>query len=357
MNFAVIGINHKTAPVDIREKFYLTRIEQELFLSEIRNHPAVTECFVLSTCNRTEVYLNSIEKTIDAHAFIKLIADIKNVKLDLTYRKHLYVHYDNKMIKHLFDVASSLDSLVLGEKQIIGQVKHAVEDAKEMGLLGKPFNILSNLAIRCGKKAQTETQINYGGSSVSWAAITLAQEIFGSLANKAALIIGAGKMGELTVEQISQKGFRKLYLMNRTHETAESLAEKYKGEAVAFSDIKEVLQDVDFVICSAGAPHYILEKSTIEKIMVKRDRKLVLIDISVPRNIDPKVAAVKGAFLYEIDDLEKVVNKSMTVRQSAIAQVNAIVEIKINEFHVKMDKLKTSPHSDYYQPADKTRQA
>ncbi len=349
----IIGINHKTAPIEIREKFFLNITQQDLLLSELKSNPEVSEAFVLSTCNRTEVYLKRVDQSTDMSFVIPLLAKIKKTPLDSDYQKHLYVYHAQEAIEHLMRVATGLDSLVLGEKQIIGQVKASIERARALTMLSKYFNLLTNSAIRAGKKAQTETDISCGGSSVSWAAINMAEQELGTLQNKSILIIGAGKMGALALAQIHAKGASKIYLMNRTGEKAEALAQKFSGIPVSFMDTKEVLTQVDICICSAGAPHYILDKNMLTPIMAQREgRKLLLMDISMPRNIDPQTSTVDGVSLFTIDDLDKVVGDNMRRRQSAVSQVEAIIAQKIAEFHLKLKKLQDSNSSDFFEPAE-----
>lgn len=349
----IVGLNHKTAPIEIREKFYLNPLQQDLLLSELKANPSVAEAFVLSTCNRIEVYIKRVDENSDMDFVIPLIAKIKKTAFDVDPQKYLYTYKNDQAVDHLMRVATGIDSLVLGEKQILGQVKTAVERARTHTILSKYFNILTNVAIRAGKKAQNETDISCGGSSISWAAINMAEEHLNTLQGKSILIIGAGKMGELALAQIHSKGASKIYLMNRTGEKAEVLAQKFSGIPVSFMDIKETLLDVDICICSVGAPHYILDKDMIESIMAKREsRKLLLMDISMPRNIDPHAAAVPGVCLFTIDDLDKVVGENMKKRQSAVAQVEAIITQKIEEFHDKWKKLQNRSDSDFFEPAD-----
>jgi glutamyl-tRNA reductase len=337
MNFYNFGVNHKTAPIEIREKVYLSPIEQELLLSELKSNPSILEAFVLSTCNRTEVYLNVIDEFIPFDYVHRLIAGIKKIPDFIALRSYFYAHHQRDAVEHLFRVTAGLDSMMLGERQILGQVKESVERARKSGMFSRKFNILSNLAIRAGKKAQTETQISFGGSSVSWAGIVKAEEMLGTLTDKSILIIGTGKMGELAVGQIQNKGFKKLYLMNRTEANAKAVAKKYSGEAVSFLDMKDVLTQVDVCICSVGAPHYILEKSTMQKIMpIRQNRPIVLIDLSMPRNIDPASAEVEGVQLFEIDDLKEVVDSSMKIRQDAVPEVLEIINGKVAEFYEKI---------------------
>lgn len=339
-NFLVVGINHKTAPIGIREKFFLTHNEQDVFLSDLKCNPSVIEGFVISTCNRTEIYANVLSDSNYTDQFIQLITKIKKLPASTEGHKHFYTYTHKDAIAHLLRVICGLDSLVIGEKQILGQLKETLERAQERGLFNKSFNILSNIAIRTGKKAQSETDISYGGSSISWAALVKAEKLLGSLKDRSMLIIGAGKMGELALEQVVNKGIKDLYLMNRTGEKAEELAAKYNAIPASFMDIKEILTSVDACICSVGAPHYILEKATVEKIMsLRQGRPLTLIDISMPRNIDPTVSQIPSVFLSHIDDLEEVVEETMRKRQAAIGVVEEIIRAKLSEFYGKLEKL------------------
>ena len=349
MNTSVVGISHKTAPIEIREKFFCNETHQELFLSELKSSPSVTEALILSTCNRTEIYANALSGKDDAESLLGRLFEMKGLPRSSELRKHFYVHEGQEAVNHFLRVAAGLESLVLGERQILGQVKNAVELSRKKGMIGQHFNILSNTAIRAGKKAHSETAISYGGGSLSWAAVAMAEQVFKSLKDKSVLIIGAGKMGELAGDQISKKGVKELFVMNRTESCAFELAKRFSGEAVSFGDIKEILGRVDVCFCSVGAPHYILDKSTVSKIIAAREeRKLLFIDISMPRNIDPEIAGVPGVLLYFIDDLDRIVKDTMKKRKEAVADVEAIIKRKISEFDSKIKKLAANPGSDFY---------
>ncbi|OGX27847.1 MAG: glutamyl-tRNA reductase [Omnitrophica WOR_2 bacterium RIFCSPHIGHO2_01_FULL_48_9] len=344
MNLIVVGLNHKTAPIDIREKFFLSSLEQDLLLSELRSNPSVVEAFTISTCNRTEVYVNGLSTEMFFDFIIRLICSVKRLNFTKDFHKYFYILNEQETVRHLLRVTSGLDSLVIGEKQILGQIKSAFEKAQEKTMFGKDFNILSNIAIRAGKKAQSETDISYGGSSVSWAAMVHAEKTLGTLEDKSVLIIGAGKMSELAVGQINSKGVKKIYLMNRTQEKAQNLSEKYSCIPSAFSEIKEILAEVDICICSVGAPHYILDRELVAKVLAHRqERRLIFIDISMPRNIDPQVATLDNVSLSHIDDLEKVVAETMRIRQAAIGKVEEIIENKLREYYQKINKIKEMP--------------
>ncbi len=342
MNIIVFGINHKNTPIEIRERFSLSPIQQDLLLSELKNDPAIIEAFVFSTCNRVEVYAHVLDLEMDITSIIHKIFLIKKISFTKELIKYFYKYVGENAVRHLFRVSTGLDSMVLGEKQILGQVKVSFERAQKFSMFGKHFNILSNLAIRSGKKAQNETNISAGGSSVSWAAIAKAEQVIGSLDDKSILIIGSGKMSDLALTQVKNKGFRKIVLMNRTQAHAESLAQKHGVEVKDFCDIKGVLSEVDICFCSAGAPHHILEKFTVEKIMMLRqNRPLLFIDISMPRNIDPLVAEVSNVHLYAIDDLKEAVDSTMKLRKQAIVAVENIILKKITEYSRKIIKEKS----------------
>ena len=336
----IIGLNHKTAPIEIREKFYLNPSQQDLLLSELKSHPQVVEAFVLSTCNRVEIYIKRTDPSVNAGLILQTISRVKKITFDFDVAPYVYIYEDHVAIEHLLRVACGLDSLVLGEKQILGQVKHAVERAREFGILSRYFNILTNVAIRAGKKAQHETTISHGGSSMGWAAVEMAQMSAGGILNdKTVLVIGAGKMGEIALNHLCNRGVGKIYLMNRTGEKAGELAEKYKGIPASFFNIKEILTEVDVCFCAVGAPHYILDKDQVSSIMKARQgRSLIMVDISMPRNIDPTVKSISGVSLYEIDDLNHVVEGSMQVRRKAIAHVETIIKQKLLEYHERFKK-------------------
>lgn len=343
MTLIVVGVNHKTAPIEIREKFFLTSTEQDLLLAELKNNPAVVEAFVISTCNRTEIYINGLSTEMFFDHVIRLISGIKKLSYTKEFTKYFYIHSEHEAVRHLLRVTAGLDSLVIGEKQILGQVREAFEKAQERAMFVKEFNILSNVAVRTGKIAQAKTTISYGGSSISWAAMVWAEKILGTLKDRTVLIIGAGKMSELAIGQINNKGVKKVYLMNRTAEKAQNLSEKFSCIPSAFSEIKEILSEVDVCICSVGAPHYILDRELITKVMALRNSKdLVLVDISMPRNIDPEVAKISNVKLSHIDDLNDVVQETMRIRHAAVGKVEEIVETKLKEYYQKLAKLRAT---------------
>ena len=348
MEIITIGINHKSAPIEVREKLYMNSTQQDFLLSELKSNPAVIEAFVLSTCNRVEIYANVINECLNIPALIKLVFCIKKMPAAKHLEKYFYKHHGREAVRHLFEVSTGLDSLVIGEDQILGQVKIALKRSGELGMLGRYFNVLANTAIRVGKKARNETRINFGGTSISWAAVRKAEDILGSLQKRSILIIGAGEMSELAVGHIQNKQFKKLFVMNRTQDNAQGLAKRYGGEAVPFCDIKEILGIVDICMCSAGAPHYLIEKDIVARVMAARGNKpLVFIDISMPRNIDPRIADIACVLLFKLDDLQEVVRSTLSMRQKAIQEVHEMISLKLEEFQAKVRKLHHIEHGNF----------
>ncbi|MCR4336980.1 MAG: glutamyl-tRNA reductase [Candidatus Omnitrophica bacterium] len=338
--FIAVGINHKSSPVEVREKFFLNPLEQELLLSCLKNEPLVREVFIFSTCNRTEIYAHLTRN--DSALLIESLFSLKNIPFSQELFKYFYVKQGQEMIKHLFNVTCGLDSLVVGERQILGQVKDAVALASRKKTLDTQFNILTNMVIRAAKMGQTQTQISSGGSSISWAAVAMAQKLLGSLEGKSVLIIGAGKMSQLAAGDFQRKGVSKLFVMNRTREKGEELAQKFNGQSVGFEDVKEVLREVDVCICAAGASHYLIEKGLVERVMTQRQHQLLMLDISMPRNIHPDVASVEGVLLININELDKVVDQNIEQRRQAIFEVERIIAQKMNEFSKKIVKISRS---------------
>jgi len=340
MKILAVGINHKTSPIEIREKFFLAPLERELLLSEFKNDPSVISTIILSTCNRCELYAN-VDEAYQSGDILKKLFSIKHQPLTDELKGSFYVLEGQEAVGHLFRVACGVDSLILGEKQIVGQIKEAVELSRQNLMLDKTFNILTNLVLETAKKARRETQIDFGGSSVSWASVMMAQNMLGTLQDKTVLILGSGKMGCLAVEQLVKKGAKKIYIMNRTMETAQEVAKEIGGIAVPFWEMPDILPQADVCICSSSCPHYLIDRELVEKTMQRRaGEKLVFIDISMPRNIDPKVADVKGACLLTVDDLDRVVQDNMQKRLIAAQQVERIVINKVQEYYVVTNKIR-----------------
>ncbi len=340
MHLDVIGISHKTAPIEVREKFCLSAIEQELLLSQLKLRNEVLGAFVVSTCNRIEIYVDMVRSNLDAEFVLQTLFQVKKQKWHSDFKNYFYRQSKDNAIEHLFKVISSLDSLILGEKQILGQVKEAFAKAQESNMLSRALNLLCRVAVRMGKLAHEETEIGYGGTSVSWAAVNFSEKYLGSLSGKKVLLIGSGQMGELAAKQLTTRSLDTLYIMNRTRDKSMALAEKFQAEAVSFLELTRVLQDVNLCICAVNAPHYVVDREVMEHVMRHRTSELLLMDISMPRNIDPQVAQYDQLALFAIDDLGATLEQNYQRRKTAIKDVYSIIDRKISEFYTKLEKMK-----------------
>lgn len=346
MELVSIGISHKNSPIEIREKYFLNVHERLLLLSELKLEPLIAEAFVLSTCNRTEIYALMVKS--DANMLIHHLSSIKDTLLTDTEKSYFRSFQGFEAVSHLLSVSAGLDSLVLGEKEILGQLKIAVDLARKKQMFGRFFNLLTNIAIRAGKKVRSETQIDCGGSSVSWAAVEAAKNILGTLENKIVLVIGAGKMSHLAANNFHRKGVGELFIMNRTIDKGNGLAKKFGGKSVGFWEIEHILEICDVCICSISAPHYIIEHELLEKVMEKRKQEIILIDISMPRNIHPDTANIEGVNLLSLDDLGNIVKVNAQQREKAVMKAEEIVTNQCHEFYKKIntDSTRTKNYSD-----------
>lgn len=343
MHIIVAGLSHKTAPVEIREK--VTFPEQILSdaLHILTGYPSINEAVILSTCNRMEIYViaSDVDKGKDDLArFISSYHGITRNKLE----KYLYFREGKNAILHLFRVTSSLDSMVLGEAQIQGQVKNAYDAAFEAEATSTILNRLFRHALLAGKRVRTETEIGESAVSVSYAAVELAKKVFETLEGRTAMLIGAGEMIELTATHLVANGVNKVIVTNRTFERAETLAAKYSGTAVPFSDFVDHMVRADIVISSTGAPHYIVGKDHVSKVMQKRkNRPIFFIDIAVPRDIDPEAANLYNVFAYDIDDLDSVVQTNLEERKKAAQIAEGVVEAEVANFSSWLASLEVTP--------------
>jgi glutamyl-tRNA reductase len=343
MNILIIGLNHKTAEIDIREKLAFDGPKLEEGLLRIRDLHEIKESVIISTCNRVEIYLNAgnAEKaTSSIKEFIAGFHDIKKKSLN----NALYIHEDIKAVKHIYRVASSLDSMVVGEPQILGQLKEAFEFALKHKTTGILLNRLFKKAISVAKRVRTETRIAENAVSISFAAVELAKKIFTELTGKSFMLLGAGEMAELAAKYIMNSGVEDIRIANRTYETGCQLAKEFSGRAIPFEDYLNELKHSDIVICSTGAPNYILTKSQMHQVMKERKNKPVfLIDISVPRNIDPEINNLDNVYLYDIDDLQGVVDSNILERQKEAKKAEEIIEEEIEIFGKWLASLDSVP--------------
>ena len=342
MELLMLGLNHKTAPVDVRERFSIPKAAVKNGLANLGEYEGILEAVVLSTCNRSEMYAVVEDAGHDLKTLKQFLFDLTGNEENID--EYLYHYADEECIHHLFEVASSLDSLVLGEGQILSQVKEAYAMSREAGTTSTVLNTLFHRAIATGKRVRTETRIQFNSVSVSYAAVELAREALGELHEASALIFGAGKMAELTAQHLMSHGVKKIYVTNRHIERAELLAAQFDGEAVPFAEAMRRAVDVDVIVTSTGAPHYVIKPWETRQLMTKRKgRPLFLIDIAVPRDVDPEVGEIKGVTLYNIDALEEVVDEHIEERRHEAKQAEKIVQEEVASIMERFQYLSFRP--------------
>jgi glutamyl-tRNA reductase len=332
MDILVIGLNHKTATVEIREKVAFDGPKLEEAVHILKATPSVKENIVLSTCNRVEIYAG-VEDPDEAIENIKqFLAGFHNVQrgpLD----KALYLHSGPKAVRHIFRVASSLDSMVVGEPQILGQLKDAYDFALKNKSTGVYLNKLMKKSVSVAKRIRTETKIAESAVSISFAAVELAKKIFDDLATKSFMLMGAGEMAELAAKHMMNSGVKDVYITNRTYERAEELAQEFDGKVIPFENFIDELIHTDIVICSTGAPDYVLRKEHVQRIMkARKQRQMFIIDIAVPRNIDPEINDLDNVYLYSVDDLQGVVDTNIEERSREAEKAERIVAAEVQSF-------------------------
>ena len=344
MQLVVLGLNHRTAPVAVRECLAFSEDQIKAALKHLPEYDEIRECVVLSTCNRTEVYA-VVEEADDALAALQDFLDrMAPGALSETDYEYLFYYQEEECIRHLFRVSASLDSLVLGEGQILSQVKKAYTIARDSDATSTVLNTLFNRAIAVGKRIRTSTRIAFSAVSVSYAAVQLAKKCFGDLSSSNVLVLGAGEMSELTARHLVDTGVKTVFVSNRNFERAVALAEKFRGVAVPFEDFMKSAVDADIVITSTGAPHYIIRTWDVAHLMPRRQgRPIIFIDIAVPRDVEPEVDAIAGVTLYNIDHLEQVVESNMRSRAQEARTAEQLVERELAEVVDKMRYLSFRP--------------
>lgn len=343
MNIIVVGLSHKTAPVEIREKVAFPPTAMDRPLREMRSLPSVIEGMIVSTCNRVELYATSRNPELCKVQLRHFLAGFHGLPLE-TLDPHLYEHEGEEAIRHVFRVSSSLDSMVIGEPQILGQIKTAYGYATEYKTVGLILNRFLHKAFSVAKRVRTETQIASNAVSVSFAAVELARKIFGTLDGKTVLLIGAGEMCELAARHFLNNGVSSVMVTNRTFERAVKLAEEFRGRPLSWDDFPHHLHQVDIVLTSTGAPTFILGAKKVEEVIRQRKNKpMFFIDIAVPRDIDPKVNDISNVYLYDVDDLQGVVQANLKERQKEAKKAEGIVDAEIGQFHRWMGSLDVVP--------------
>lgn len=343
----IIGINHETASLTIREKLVFTEEEGKQFLKKLKMLLPDAKAVLVSTCNRTEIYF-FLESSCAASYKKTLIDEIISYKkLDNGINSNFYSYSDYEAVNHLLRVAAGLNSMVLGENQILSQLKQAYHISSGLGMTGTVLNRLFHKSFEAGKRTRSETDINKGASSVGYAAVELAHKVFGELENSPVLLIGAGETGELVLKCLKERGSKSITIMNRTQTKAEALANKYNAATKEFNFLKDALIDSDIVITSTSAGKQILSRELVSEIEKKRKKKLfLLIDLSVPRNIDDSIRDITNTFLFNMDDLQQIVAFNNKKRRGAVKKSEEIIKKITEDFIIWQNGLKLSPTID-----------
>ncbi|MEH7027904.1 glutamyl-tRNA reductase [Bacillus wiedmannii] len=343
MHILVVSVNYRTAPVEFREKLTFQAAELEQAMSTLQNQKSVLENVIVSTCNRTEIYAVVDQLHTGRYYIKKFLADWFQLEIE-EVAPYLTIFEQDGAIDHLFRVTCGLDSMVVGETQILGQIKDSFLEAQQVKATGTIFNELFKQVVTLAKRAHSETTIGESAMSVSYAAVELGKKIFGELTDCHVLILGAGKMGELALQNLYGSGARKVTVMNRTFTKAEVMAEKYMGHAKPLSELQCALLEADILISSTGASEYVITKEMMTKVEKMRSgRPLFMVDIAVPRDIDPAIDELEGSFLYDIDDLQGVVEANRAERLKEAEKIQFMIEEEIVLFKTWLSTLGVVP--------------
>ena len=339
----LLGLNHKTAPVELRECLAFSQEETFAALETLQASSAISEALVISTCNRVEIVMTAYNKTAAVDLAKTYLAEAKKTPL-AEFENALYIYFGDEAVRHLFMVASSLDSMVVGEPQILGQVKEAYHAATIKKTTGVILNRLLHRTFFVSKRIRSETGIGDHAVSISYAAIELGRKIFGSLENKKALLVGAGEMAELAVEHLIRNKAADIFVANRTFERGVSLATRFNGKAIRLEEITNYLTLVDIIISSTGSPDFVITQQHVKGIMrSRRNRPLFFIDIAVPRDIDPHINRLNNSYVYDIDDLKGVIEENVEERNREAVKGARIVDEAVIRFRQWYDSLEVVP--------------
>jgi len=344
MTLALIGVNHKTAPIELRERIAISRDDLPETTRALGEMPGVNECMIVSTCNRVEILAWVEGGGADLIEFLHQRFGIDLAELE----PHIYQHRDQEAVRHLFRMAASLDSMVVGEPQILGQVKEAFAVAKSSGTIAGQLEHLLQSAFAAAKKARSETGIGSNSVSISSVAVDMARKIFGSLQGRTVFLVGAGKMSELAARHLIQQGAGSVLVTNRTYERARRMAEEFEGQVtpsvVAFEDLYEAASSADIVISSTGAPHHIFRPEHGQMFLQRRrNRPMFFIDIAVPRDVDPAMNKLDGIFVYDIDDLQQVAASHMEERSRQAIDAETLIDAEVQRFHARQRTVNVAP--------------
>ncbi|WP_050615951.1 glutamyl-tRNA reductase [Bacillus testis] len=343
MFILAVGLNYKTAPVEIRERLSFDESELADAMKALQHKKSILENVILSTCNRTEIYA-VVDQIHTGRYYIKeFLSQWFDLPID-DFSPFLFIHEGDSAVEHLFQVSCGLDSMILGETQILGQVRSSYTLAQEEKTIGTIFNHLFKEALTLAKRAHSETEINTNAVSVSYAAVELAKKIFGSLDNKNVLVIGAGKMGELAIQNLYSAGAKKVSVINRTYSKAIVLAEKFSGKAMELRELQCALLEADILISSTGSKEYVITKDLMAAAAkLRKGRPLFMVDIAVPRDLDPALSEIESVFLYDIDDLEGIVEANLQERKIAAEAIAVMIEKEIVLYNEWMGMLGVVP--------------
>ena len=335
MHLNIVGINHHTAPVALREKVAFTPEQLQAALQDVGQRAGLSEVAILSTCNRTEIFTVSSTQTTQTVAH--WLADYHQLQPD-DLANSIYTKTDREAVLHAMRVASGLDSMIVGEPQILGQFKACFAEAKRLGTLGPELDILSQTTFRIAKRVRTDTAVGENSISVASIAVTLAEQLFSDLNQCKVLLIGAGDTIELVATHIHQAGVQSITIANRTPANARRLADAFGGEAIDLQSIPQRLGDADIVIASTASPLPILGKGTVERVLkIRKHRPILMVDLAVPRDIEPEVAGLKDIYLYSIDHLQEIINRNLLNRQEAATAAEAILLAESGHFRSRGD--------------------
>ncbi|QNI35421.1 glutamyl-tRNA reductase [Edaphobacter albus] len=335
-NLVLIGVNHTTAPVEVRERLAIPAGRLADAIRSLVHHPGIREGIILSTCNRVELLTVQENGSTTQANLLQFLQDYFAVP-PASITPHLYEYREREAVRHLFRVASSLDSMVVGEPQILGQVKESYTVAREVGAVSNSLDPLIQRAFTVAKKIRSETQIGSSSVSIASVAVDLARKIFGTLQGKTVLLVGAGKMSELAARHLIQQGASNILVTNRTFERAERIAQLFDGQAIPFETLYEQAARADIVITSTGAPQKLFLRSHGQQFLyTRRNRPMFFIDIAVPRDIDPKMNEIEGCFVYDIDDLQQVAAANLADRSREAAAAETIVTQEVEKYEQRV---------------------
>lgn len=345
MNYQIIlvGISHKTAPVEIREQISFSKSDIQKALDELKNISSVSECLIISTCNRVEVYAVTGDADRCTNDVKEFLYSFHNISIDFPDSK-LYTLSNKNAVRHLYRVAASVDSMVIGEPQILGQVKEAYNNAFNAGTTGIVLNRLLQSSFFTAKKIRSETNIGSNAVSVSYLTVELARRIFEDLSTRSVMLIGTGEMGELSARHLLNSGVKNLVISSRNFNNAYDMAQKLNGDPIRLEEIYYRLKDVDIVITATGSADFIIKEDHVHQALkLRKNEPMFLIDIAVPRDIDPRIEDISGVYLYDVDDLQSVLEKNMNSRMEESKQAEHIIDRVERNFSKWLESLKVLP--------------